>query len=608
MNREFTNRPFNDYEPFPRAALDGSITARFEEIVRRFPNKLASSSTKYASTYEQLNAAANNVAHRIRAAKVHPNEPVLLNLRLDAPAIAAVIGVLKAGSFYCALDPALTRERMQSILKTLRPRMLICDTAGVDLSAELAGNAITLVNIDGAPEITRNAPFPSHVSPNALAYVFFTSGTTGQPKGVMDFHRNVLHNIFRYTNNLHISHEDRLSLLQPLSFSGSVSSLFCALLNGATVCPFDLRQEGSARLADWLTDQQITIYHSVPSLFRLIAAEGRRFSNLRIIRLEGDHASAADAALFQTHFHPSCLLVNGLGATECGIVRQYFLAKNAPLPTHGLPIGYPVEDMEISLLSDDGQLVPVGEVGEIVIKSRYLALGYWEQPELTAQAFTPALEDPQARIYRTGDLGRMDRDGCLEYLGRKDFQAKVRGQRVNLADVEAAFLHIDGVREAVATIRPDKAGENQIIVYYTASDGRTVYLDEVRRQVRDRLDDYSIPSILVRLDVLPVNMNGKVDRLALPEPVGQRTIAATSVAPSTQVELALANIWVEILDLDQVGVNDSFLHLGGDSLKIMRMLNRVNQLFGVNISMGEFFPSPTISSLERLLNNLPIGD
>ena len=607
MSTECRIRPANDYELFPRAALDRSIAARFEEVVHRFPNKLAVRSKHHTWTYERLNGAANGIALRIRDAQVPTNKPILLSMRLDAPAIAAILGVLKAGNFYCALDAAIGRERMRSVVTTLRPEMIISDNANLELSRELSDNSLPLLNADDAPR-KADHPFLADVSADALAYVFFTSGTTGQPKGVMDSQRNVLHNILRYTNSLHIRNEDRLSLLQTLSFSGSVSSLFCALLNGATVCPFDLRQEGAARLADWLTEQQITIYHSVPSIFRLIATEGQRFSNLRIIRLEGDHASPADAALFQKHFHASCLLVNGLGATECGMVRQYFLAKNSPPPTDGLPIGYPVEDMEVSLFSDDGQVVPAGDVGEIAVRSRYLALGYWEQPELTAKAFTLALDDSQARIYHTGDWGRMSRDGCLEYLGRKDFQAKVRGQRVNLAEVEAAFLGIQGVREAVAVIRPDNAGENRIVVYYT-SDGRTVYMDELRTQFRDRLDDYSTPSTLVRLDHLPLNINDKVDRLALPEAVSQRTLAAAPVAPSTQVECALANIWTEILGLDQVGVNDSFLYLGGDSLQIMRMLNRVNQLFGENITIGEFFPSPTISSLERLLGNLlPIRD
>jgi acyl-coenzyme A synthetase/AMP-(fatty) acid ligase/acyl carrier protein len=361
-------------------------------------------------------------------------------------------------------------------------------------------------------------------------------------------------------------------------------------------------------LADWLSEQQITVYHSVPSVFRLIADEGRRFPKLRIVRLEGDHASPADAALFQRNFHGLCQLVNGLGATECGIVRQFFLATDSPPPVLSLPIGYPVEDMEIVLLDDEGRVTSPGEVGEIAIKSRYLAVGYWQQPTLTIEAFKPVPDDPESRVYRTGDLGRLDKEGCLDYLGRKDFHHKVRGQSVNLADIEGEFLRMDGVREAVAVIRSDRHGENQIIIYYTAVDAQPLSLAEVMAHLGSRLDKYAVPSALVKLDRLPLNANGKVDRRALPHPRGERPLATAIVPPVSDIELRLVAIWQDVLDLDQIGVDDSFLELGGDSLQVMRMLNGVRQSFGREISIAEFFLSPCVSRLAKILDGLAKND
>lgn len=602
MRKDIQDRPSNDYEPFPREALDQSIGARFDEIVTRFPDKLAVRTRKYSWTYAELNTRAEKLAQAINEHGVSRPAPILLVFNHDAPAIAAVLGVLKSGHFYCALDPSARLEQNKNILQSLSPRVLLCDHANLDASEKLADGLIPVINTDAAPGKPTRGALPIQLSPDALAYVFFTSGTTGKPKGVMDSHRNVLHNILRYNNNLHITGDDRIILLQTLGFSGSVSSLFCALLNGGTIYPFDLRREGPAALADWISEQGITIYHSVPSIFRLIAGEGRRFAKLRLIRLEGDQASSADAALFQRNFYAPCRLVNGLGATECGIVRQFFLATDSRPLTRSLPIGHAVEDMEVSVLDEQGQSVPCGEIGEIVVRSRYLAVGYWQQPELTAEAFQPNLDDPEARIYRTGDLGCLNENGCLHYLGRKDFQEKVRGRRVNLATIEAEFLLMDGVREAVAVVGPDYEGENQIAVYYTESDDQPVKRDEVWTRLRERIESHSLPSALIRLDRLPLNANGKVDRRALPYPHKQRLLATPATPPKTQSEVRLIAIWKDILGLDQIGVNDSFLELGGDSLQLMRIFNRVRQTFGQEILIADFFLSPSISALAEILD------
>jgi amino acid adenylation domain-containing protein len=604
MSTDDKDRPSNDYAPFPREVLEQSIGARFEEIARRFPDKLAVRTKKHSWSYAELNSRANSITQEINAHGTSGPVPVLLLCEHDAPAIAAVLGVLKSGHFYCALDPYAPLEQNRTIFHALSPRMLLCDGANLDASERLAAGTIPILSSDVAALKLGRGALQIQALPAALAYVFFTSGTTGKPKGVMDSHRNVLHNILRYTNNLQITSADRLTLLQTLSFSGSVSSLFCALLNGATVYPFDLRREGPAALADWISGQELTIYHSVPSIFRLIAGDGRRFDKLRIVRLEGDQASLADAALFQKHFHAPCRLVNGLGATECGIIRQFFLDTDSPPPVRSLPIGHAVQDMDVSVLDEEGRAAPCGEIGEIAVKSRYLAVGYWQQPDLTAKAFKPALDDPEARIYRTGDLGRLDESGCLDYLGRKDFQEKVKGGRVNLANIEAEFMLVHGVREAVAAVRPDREGENLIAVYYTELDNQLVNLDEAWTRLRDRLDGFSLPSALIKLDRLPLNINGKVDRHALPNPHKTRLLSTPAAPAKNEIEIALVAIWKDILCLDQVGVDDSFLELGGDSLQLMRMFNRTRDVFSHDVSIAEFFAAPTVSGLAKIFEQL----
>jgi acyl carrier protein len=256
------------------------------------------------------------------------------------------------------------------------------------------------------------------------------------------------------------------------------------------------------------------------------------------------------------------------------------------------------------VLDEEGRAAPCGEIGEIAVKSRYLAVGYWQQPDLTAKAFKPALDDPEARIYRTGDLGRLDESGCLDYLGRKDFQEKVKGVRVNLANIEAEFVLVHGVREAVAAVRPDWEGENLIAVYYTELDNQLVNLDEAWTRLRDRLDGFSLPSALIKLDRLPLNINGKVDRHALPNPHKTRLLSTPAAPAKNEIEIALVAIWKDILCLDQIGIDDSFLELGGDSLQLMRMFNRTRDVFSHDVSIAEFFAAPTVSGLAKIFEQL----
>ena len=279
----------------------------------------------------------------------------------------------------------------------------------------------------------------SRWSPDAAACIYYTSGSTGEPKGVLDTHRNVLHNVMRYTNSLGIGADDRLTLLQGPAFSGAVSSLFGALLNGAAVFPFDVPREGADRIAPWLARHGLTMYHSVPALFRRVATAGQALSALRVVRLEGDLAVPQDVELFQTRCEPGTVLVNGLGATECGLVRQYVVDHETSLTGGTVPIGYPVEDMEVLLLDPEGQPAAAGEVGEIVVRSLYLAAGYWDRPDLTDVAFRPSPGGRGLRLYRTGDMGRMAADACLEHLGRRDQQVKIRGERVDVESIQAAL-------------------------------------------------------------------------------------------------------------------------------------------------------------------------
>ena len=352
--------------------------------------------------------------------------------------VAALLGTLRSGNAYVPLDPLYPPERLAFIVEDAEAGVLVTDTRNLELARTLAAARTHRQHRQLEP--TEAGPDEAPVSPDAIAYLLYTSGSTGQPKGVVQNHRNVLHHIRVYTNNLHIASGDRLALLASFNFDAAVMDVFGALLNGATLCLLDVRTHAVERLAEWLQRCRITIYHSTPTLYRtllLALPDTRAFPDVRLVVLGGEEVVRRDVELYRRHFSPGCLFVNGLGPTESTVSFQHFIDQRTPLAGWTVPVGFAVPDTALVLLDPDGQPTPLR--GEIGIRSAHVALGYWRRPTLTATAF---LGDPAGggpRIYRTGDLGRCAPDGTLEFLGRRDDQVKVRGFRIEPAEVEAAI-------------------------------------------------------------------------------------------------------------------------------------------------------------------------
>ena len=345
------------------------------------------------------------------------------------------------------------------------------------------------------------------------------------------------------------------------------------------------------------------MYHSVPALFRRVAVAGSALPDLRVVRLEGDLTSPRDVELFRSGFDPGSALVNGLGATECGLVRQYVVDHATRTPGSAVPIGYPVVDMEVSLTDPEGRLVGPGEVGEIVVRSDYLALGYWQRPDLTEAAFRP---DPQAsgrRLYRTGDVGRMAADGCLEHLGRLDQQVKVRGERIDVEAIQAALLGDGAVRDAVVAAHRDGCGDARLVAYVVPARRSGPTTSELRRLLARRLPGHPLPARFVLVAALPLDPNGKVDRRSLPAPDAARPqLDVPIVEPRTARERALAVMWADVLRLAPIGVEDDFFELGGDSLLAVEVLARVADAWRIEVAVADFAERPTISALAALVD------
>ena len=459
-------RPAGPFRTFDRGQIEQSIPTRFEALVALHSARPAVVTRDLAFSYAELNRLANRVAHTLLAALGEAEEVVALLFGQGMPLVAAILGALKAGKIYLPIDPELPTARIVDLVRDAEAKVVLTERLDHDSFIQLPDLRATAIAWDDVRSDTPDTNPGLALEPDRLAYVYYTSGSTGRPKGVADSHRNVLHNVMRYTNGLLIGPHDRLTLLQSPGFSGAVSSLFSALLNGAAVHPIIPAHESPQTLADWLRQHRLTMWHSVPSLFRHLCAAGGTFPSVRVVRLEGDQALPIDAALHRAHFADDCILVNGLGATETGLTRRFIVRKDTPITGDVLPVGFAVDDMEIAVLDDEGRPVGTGEVGEVAVRSRFLAVGYWKQPGLTSERFRACPDDAAQRLYRTGDLGRMSADGCLELVGRKDFQVKVLGNAVELTAVERRHSGTSPVwRRRRGRARPTsraKAGSSRI--------------------------------------------------------------------------------------------------------------------------------------------------
>ena len=445
MQRRQVNAP-NAFVEFQREEIEQSISARFEQQARQYPERVAIKSRRHTVTYSELNQQANRIARRILALQ-STDKPIAVLLEHDAPVIAAILAVLKAGKIYLPLDPSYPLARLTALLADARPALIVTNSSYFAFAQKLAQQELPVLNVDelNADIIPEN--LPSSLSPDTLAYIMFTSGSTGQPKGVCHTHRNVLHRVMGDTNVFRLCRDDRISLLSSCAFNASVGDIFGALLNGAALCPFDLKEEGLTHLAEWLTQEKITVYHSVPTLFRRLCGTltgSEQFPTLRLVYLGGEPVYRKDVDLHKKHFSSDSVFINLLGITETHNITAYIIDKDSDLEGGLVPAGYVFADLEVLLLDENGASVAEG-FGEIAVRSSYLSPGYWNQPELTEVKFVRDVTGDK-RTYRTGDIGRMSADGCLDYLGLQKFQNPIRATWI--------WASGDGTRAKYSTSRP----------------------------------------------------------------------------------------------------------------------------------------------------------
>lgn len=582
-----------------------TFPALFARNVAAQPDRLALVTTTCAITYADLDEQADRIAAALLAVAGRGPTPIGLLFGQEIAAFAATIAVLKSGNFYVTLDPLYPLARLAEILMDAGAGVLLTNTACLALAQQLCPEGVVIVNVDALPAAV--APLPLLViAPDAYAYIGYTSGSTGKAKGVVETHGNhICHwqNLLRAQPNYG---SERVLFLNRLSFSGGQLAFYLTLLAGATLYLYDLHTDGMSALPAWIQQQQITVWNSVPSVFRAFVAQvagPEQVVSIRLLRLASDAILPQDLAAYRRLFSPTCQLWLCYALTEVKTVTMTFLARDATILPTAIPSGPPIDGMTIQIVDDAGLPLGPDQVGEIIVRSRYVSPGYWRDPLLTAARFRPDPDEPGVFLVQTGDLGKLDYHGNLIHKGRKDTQVKVRGYRVELSEIEAHLAALDGVQEAAMRAYSLASGEVRLAAYWVSRTSPPPSSSHLRRLLSQHLPDYMIPASFTLVERLPVNANGKLDRSALPLPGNRRPPLDTPfTAPRTVLEQALAAIWAELLELETVGCEDNFFALGGDSLIAMRLVITVEKRLGGTVPMT-FLRQPTVAHLAALLTD-----
>ncbi|QSX79618.1 amino acid adenylation domain-containing protein [Lysobacter solisilvae] len=597
------NGPAVDY---PR---DGLVHAMFEAQAARQPEAVALEFAGRQLSYGELNHRANQVAHRLIASGVRPDDRVAVCADRGLAMIVGVLGILKAGGAYVPLDPLYPADRLAWMVADSAPAVVLAPSALRERLPMLAAAGCPVLSLEdiaaSAPDTPLANPHVPGLTSRHLAYVIYTSGSTGQPKGVMVEHASVmnLHTELERTIFGALGAHDRVGLNAALSFDSSIKSLL-QLLSGrcVVVVPQAARAEGTA-LLEFLRSGRIDAIDCTPAQLESLLAAGL---------LQESTSHAPKAVLIGGEAIPaptwqrlarctSTRFFNVYGPTECTVDSSIALINGAGERPQ---IGRPIANARIYILDAQRQAVPMGAFGELYIAGAGVARGYLGRPDLTAERFVedPFVDGPiDARMYRTGDVGRWLPDGTIEFTGRNDFQVKIRGFRIELGEIESRLRACAGVREAVVIAREDATGDKRLVSYLVPHEGAALSAAALREQLLLELPDYMVPGAFVTLAALPLTPNGKLDRKALPAPDQAAVASRAFEAPVGEAEEAIAAIWQELLGLDRVGRHDHFFELGGHSLLAVRVVVRLKDVLQVQVDLRDVFTSPQLSTLAELI-------
>jgi amino acid adenylation domain-containing protein/non-ribosomal peptide synthase protein (TIGR01720 family) len=590
---------------YPR---ERTVRRLFEEQVEKTPGAVAVDYADGRLTYDELNKRANQLAHHLRHSGVGAESLVGICMERSAAMIVGLIGILKAGGAYVPLDAEYPLERLAYMLEDAQISVLVTQAR---LLGNLPAHWGQVVCLDSdweeiARQSTENEAART-VSAENLAYVIYTSGSTGAPKGICITHR-AISRLVCATNYIQLQPRDHVAQASNASFDAATFEIWGALLHGALLVGVSREVALSPeRLTALLTEQQISVLFLTTALFNQMAGhDAGAFRQVKHLLFGGEKVDVQWVRrVLEAEGRPQRLL-HVYGPTESTTYASWMEVLDAHAEALTVPIGKPLSNTQLYVLDTQQQLVPLGVVGELCIGGDGLARGYLRQPALTAEKFMPHpfCAEPGERLYRTGDRVRYLPGGNLEFIGRADKQVKVRGFRLELGEIETVLSEHDAVREVAVVAREDEPGEKRLVAYLVADEENAPTVSELRRYMLEKLPEYMVPAVYVRLSEMPLTPNGKINRSELPVPEQTRPeLTESFTAPRTRTERLLADVWSEVLHVEQVGIHDNFFDLGGDSILSIQVVSRAQEEHALSFSIQQLFQNPTVHELAESLIN-----
>lgn len=582
---------------------NATIVNLFGKAAAHFADNVALVVDGQSITYRELDVKSGQLALQLmQTYQVQPEDLVVLHFDRSEWMLIGILAVLKAGAAYVPADPAYPTERIDYIISDSQTKLVLYDIAPADILLDNHSD-VTYIDITDVSYTGNTAQ--ADVQPHHLAYVIYTSGTTGKPKGVLIEHRHVARLLFTNNNLFDFNDADRWSLFHSYCFDFSVWEMYGALLNGGTLVmvPKVVAQDSIA-FYDFLAAQKITVLNQTPTAFRSLVQNNKaRFQQQPLTTrylIFGGEALLPEILKEWHETLPGCKNINMYGITETTVHVTYKEITEIEIAANKSNIGVPIPTLSCYVLDQDLQQVPVGVIGELCVGGAGVARGYLNQPELTAEKFIDNPLKPGEKLYRSGDYARILPNGDLMYIGRRDEQVKIRGHRIETAEVEAALMQQSAVKDAIVMTVKNMAGEHELAAYYietNGADSRSL----LRNSLMETLPSYMVPAYLIPLTAFPLNNNGKLDKQALPMPQEVRSQIAY-VPPRNEIDKKIIAIWEEVLERDNIGIEDNFFDLGGHSLKATRVINHINDLYHIKIDLKEIFTEPTVAHLSNYID------